>query len=153
MKKIVFLSFISAAVIGYSLAAANYTINSKSWEDSCQSLRVINVCSLTDHDLHEIMQGHRPEIAVEFSAQTLLPISFFLKGDLLNLVEKEKKIGKIEIKQSFYVRCIGQELILSSNLIDWKPFLEFITGTASIELTIQDGQPSIVVGAETNRSS
>ena len=33
----------------------------------------------------------------------------------------------LEIKQTFYARCIGEELILSSNLTDWKPFLDFIT--------------------------
>ncbi len=59
----------------------------------------------------------------------------------------------IEIKQTFYARFIGQELILSLNLVDWKPFLEFITGTASVSLSIQDGQPSIIVGTEANHRS
>ena len=74
-----------------------------------------------------------------------------MKGDLVNLVESNDKWRTIEIKQTFYARCVGEELILSSNLTDWKPFLDFITGNASVALSIQDGQPSIVVGAETNR--
>lgn len=55
--------------------------------------------------------------------------------------------------QTFYARCVDQELILSTNLTDWKPFLEFLTGNASVSLNIQDGKPSIVVGAETNQRS
>jgi hypothetical protein len=59
--------------------------------------------------------------------------------------------GQSPVKQTFYARCVQDELILSSNLTEWKPFLEFITGTASVTLSIQDGQPSIVFGAEANR--
>lgn len=118
-----------------------------------QKLQVINVCNLKDKELNKIMEGHRPEIAVEFSAHTMLPISLFLKGDLFNLVENEEKFGTIEIAQSFYVRCVGKELLVSSNLIDWKPFLEYTTGNFSIALSIQDEQPCLKVGAEFNQRS
>jgi hypothetical protein len=153
MKKFVFLSFSLLVVCMHSFAAnvpADFPISS----ESCgKDLHVVNVCNLSDQQLNEIMQGRHPEIIVEFAAQTFLPISFFLKGDLLNLVESEEKFRTIEIKQSFYVRCVGQELIFSSNLTDWRPLPEFITGTASVALSIQDGQPSFVVGAEVNRRS
>ncbi|MBA3958756.1 MAG: hypothetical protein H0X51_10245 [Parachlamydiaceae bacterium] len=98
------------------------------------------------------MQGDQPEEVIEFSAQTTLPISFFLNGDLLDLVENKERCAMVTVKQTFYVRCLRKEvLILSANLTDWKPFLEFITGTASATLSIQDGQPSLVIGAEMNR--
>ncbi|MBA2726822.1 MAG: hypothetical protein H0U49_01440 [Parachlamydiaceae bacterium] len=151
MKKLIFLSLSLASIcLSASAASADFPINSKSWEN-CQDLRVVNICSLSDQELKEIMEGHHPEIAVEFSSQTRLPISFFLKGDFVNLVENEGKFGEVEIKQSFYARLVGQGLILSTNLNEWKPFLEFITGHASLALSIHDGQPSIVVGAETYR--
>ena len=67
----------------------------------CQNLNAVNICQLTDQDLNEILQGQRPETAVEFSAQTVLPLSLFLKGDILNLVEVEETFGTIEIKQTF----------------------------------------------------
>ncbi|MBS4167511.1 hypothetical protein [Parachlamydia sp. AcF125] len=154
MKKLAVLSLSLLTVCAHAFAAsADFPIGSKPWENFNQDLRVVNIYNLKDCELNEIMQGHRPEIAVEFTAQTKLPINFFLKGDLLNLQASEEKFGTIEIKQTFYARSIGQELILSLNLADWKPFLEFITGTASAALSIQDGQPSIVVGAEANQRS
>ena len=100
---------------------------------------------------HEIMQGLHPEIAVEFLEQSSLPISFFLRGDLVNLAESEGSLKQIEIKQTFYARYVQEELLLSSDLTDWKPFLEFITGNVSVTLSIQDGHPSLIVGAETSR--
>jgi hypothetical protein len=152
MKKLAIMSLALMATCGSAFAAsADFSINSKIWEPLSQNLKVINVCNLKDNDLNEIMLGLHPEIAVEFSAQTTLPISFFLKGDLVNLVENEGNFGTVEIMQTFYARCAGQELILSTNLTDWKPFLEFITGNASVSLNIQDGKPSIVVGADTNQ--
>lgn len=152
MKKIAIMSIvITATCVSAFAASADFPINGKSWENPSQHLRVVNICHLTETDLNEIMQGQHPEMAVEFSAQTTLPISFFLKGDLVNLIENEEKFGSVEIKQTFYARCVEGDLILSINLTNWKPFLEFITGNASVALTIQDGQPSIVFGSETNR--
>lgn len=148
------LSLSLLTVCGNAFAASeDFPINAKSWENFNQDMRVVNICNLKDCELNEIMQGHRPEIAVEFTAQTKLPINLFLKGDFLTLEESEEKYGTIEIKQTFYARSIGQELILSLNLIDWKPCLEFITGTVSVALSIQDGQPSVAVGAEANHRS
>lgn len=141
-------------IAGASVAfttSVDYPSKSKACKNLSQNLRVVNICNVRDSDLNEIMQGLHPETAVEFSAQTKLPISFFLKGDLVNLVENEGKTGIVEVKQTFYARCVERELILSINLIDWKPFLEFITGNASVALTIQEGKPSLLVGSETNR--
>jgi hypothetical protein len=152
MKKYAIMSLALMATYG-SAFAVSADINSKTWETLSQNLRVINVCNLTDGGLKEIMLGRNPEIAVEFSAQTTLPINFLLKGNLVNLVENEGNLGVVEIMQTFYARCVDQELILSTNLTDWKPFLEFLTGNASVSLNIQDGKPSIVVGAETNQRS
>lgn len=151
MKKHQIMSLALMVICGSAFAApANFPMNPKSWEDRSR-LVVINVCHLTEDTLNEIKLGYHPEMAVEFSAQTILPISFFLKGELVHLVENEVSSGAVEIKQTFYVRCVENELLLSTNLADWKPFLEFLTGAVSFSLNIQDGQPSIVVGAEANR--
>jgi hypothetical protein len=141
MRKIAILSIaLTAACVAGFADCADLPVN-----------RVVNVYHLTDTDLNEMMQGKHPGMAVEFSAQSTLPISFFLKGDLVNLIESEGDFGAVEVKQTFYARYVDGDLILSTNLADWKPFFEFITGNASIALMIQDGKPSIIFGSETNR--
>lgn len=152
MKKYVLLSMaLTMTCLSCFAVETAFPINPKPWEAISQDVKVVQLTSLTDNDLKEIMQGQHPELAVEFAAQTHLPVNFYLKGDLVNLAESDEKWGTLEIKQTFYARCVGEELILSSNLIDWKPFMEFITGTATVTLSIQDGHLSIVVGSETNR--
>lgn len=152
MKKYALLSMVFTATCLTCFAAeTDFHIQPKPGEMLSQDVKVVQLNSLTHNDLMEIMQGQHPELAVEFPACTHLPISFYLKGDLVNLAENGEKWGTVEIKQTFYARCVGEALILSSNLTDWKPFLEFITGRADVTFCIQADQPAIVVGSETNR--
>ncbi|MGB7128764.1 MAG: hypothetical protein WBD50_06740 [Candidatus Rhabdochlamydia sp.] len=123
----------------------------KAQKTSFEDMRIVNLCDLTENDLGEIIQGLHPDKIIEFLANTTLPISCYLKGDLIHLSQNEEKWGTIEIKQTFYARCTGKELLFSSDLTQWKPLLEFITGKASVTLNIQDGQTSLVIGTETNR--
>ncbi len=152
MKKYALLSIVFTLTCLSSFAVpTDFSINPKPWETLSQDVKIVQLTTLTDKDLNEIMEGQHPELAVEFATQTHLPVSFYLKGDFVNLAESNHKWGTLEIKQTFYGRCVGGELIFSSNLTEWKPFMEFITGTATVALSIEDGQPSIVIGSEINR--
>lgn len=112
-------------------------------------LKIVNICELTDAELTEVMNGRHPDVAIEFSSQTSLPIHFFLKGELVSLDDEVS--GLVKIKQTLYARCQDKQWFLSTNLNEWKPWLQFITGTASVALSIQEGEPSLLVGAETNK--
>jgi hypothetical protein len=109
-------------------------------------LQVVSVSDLTQETMNEIIQGELPDLAIEFPAQTVLPVGFFLKGNLVNLEVCEG--NTLHVIQTFYARFVENELILSSNLVDWKPWLHFITGEASFSLSVHDGQPSIAFGAD-----
>ena len=143
-------------------ASSHFPKNKKAWEvratysfdhDVACDLKVINICDLSDQELNQAMEGEFPNLAIEFPSNTVLPINFYLKGDLLTLIDQQKNFGQVRVMQTFYVRCVDRQLILSSDLSDWKPFLEFITGQISVALSIQDKQPSIVFESETNRRS
>lgn len=152
MKTLIALSFICTAACK-TLSAVDIPLPPQK-QRSSQDLQVINVCSLSENDLQEITKGLHPKLAVEFSAGTILPVSFFLKGDLVKLIEEDEPLATLQIEQTFYARCVEDELIFSLNLTDWKPLLEFITGSSSITLNIQDGKaPSVTVGSETNHRS
>lgn len=158
MKKIALMTLIATAMSSIAFPqSAEIPVHAQSWGNTSQDLRVISVYDLTDQLLKEIMKGEHPEIAVEFSAHSFLPISFFLKGDVATFIENDRNCQYIEIKQTFYGRCIKKdEPFFSSNLKDWKPLLEFITGNASVALSIQDGnegKPSIIIGSEINKRS
>ena len=118
-------------------------------ENRSQSVHVINVYDLTDQDVQQIMEGERPDIAVEFPAHISLPISFFLNGDLAKLAESD--LGQIELQKRFYLRCVQKELLLSTNLSDWKTVLEFITGNISVAFNIEEGEPTVKIYVEINQ--
>lgn len=123
MKKLAFLTFAAFAL----------------------SANPVNVNHLTQADMNEILQNPDPELAVEFPVDTLLPITFFLKGDVATIDGQE-----VRVKRTFYIRCVGEELLFSTDMIEWKSMLEFLTGTASATLNIQDGRPAIACGVEAN---
>lgn len=150
MKKLIALSLIFAAGCK-TLSAAPSPLNP--WESPSQDLRVINVCNLSENDLQEITQGLHPEMAVEFSSQTVLPVGFFLKGDFAELIENDQPRATLQILQTFYVRFVKDDLIVSTDLTNWKSLLEFITGNASTVLSIQNGRPTISIGAEAYQRS
>ena len=131
--------------------ANEITISIDSWEESSQDEVIVNLHDLNGEQVKAIMEGKCPECAVEFTKGTCLPISLFLRGDLLNLKEKDQNVETIEVKQTFYVRCIEKKFLFSFDRVKWKPYSELITGTSFISLNIQDGEPAIVIGVETNR--
>ncbi len=151
MKKIAFIALaLTAACVSTFAASFSFPITLELYEEASQNLTVINILDLSDDDLNEIMQGKRPEVAVEFPAETTLPISFLLQGNLVNLSTNEENLGQLVIMQTLYVRHAEEELLFSTNLNDWKPFKEFAEGNLSVMLSMQDGQLSISVGVETN---
>jgi hypothetical protein len=144
------LAMITLSLSG-NATSVDFSIKPKSWEKHTENLKVMSLSEISEQVLNEIMQGEHPDLAVQFSKGTQLPINFFLIGDLVNLTEDQINFGRIEIQQTFYARYAGGELILSVNLKKWKPLLEFITGNASVVLSIQNQEPSITFGAAANR--
>lgn len=152
MRKVLFctMGMLTLSLSSYA-TSVDFSINHKPWEQCTENLKVIGLSEISEQVLNEIMQGQHPDLAVQFCKGVQLPLNFFLRGDLVHLVEDQVNLGRIEIQQTFYARCIGGELILSTNLNEWKPFFEFITGNASIALSVQNQEPSITFGAEANR--
>lgn len=151
MKKYMLISLaVTISCLSVFATTVDLSIHSKGWNEPSSNLKVVQLCNLTNNDLKEIEQGLHPQMAIEFPALTTLPISFNVKSDLVSLVENEEQLITIEINQTIYARYTEEGLMFSSNLTDWKPCLEFITGRIYVELGTQDGHPFIVIGSEIN---
>lgn len=137
MKKIILGSFM---VIASSLSVF-------ALEESRDFL-IKNVTTLSKDELGIVLSQEHENVVVEFSTGTILPVNFFLKGEVLSLVGEEKEIGQIKIERTFYIRPIGEEFLFSLDLMEWKPFWDLFTGAASIYLSTENMVPSITFGAE-----
>ncbi|MBA3722368.1 MAG: hypothetical protein H0W88_08195 [Parachlamydiaceae bacterium] len=146
MKKI-----ISAALFSSLICLTVFASLGNPLSTSGESVKVVNVLDISESDLNKLKDGEMGNVAVEFSKGTQMPIKFFLSGELIKLLVDEKTPSKlIEIKTTFYVRFVNDGLIFSTNLSEWKPFMEFITGNASVEIGTQNGKRVITSGAEIN---
>ena len=139
MKKALSLALICAFVSLAATPPANF--------------RVISLLDASQ-EIEEIMKGNHPEAVIAFPEKTILPIHFFLQGNLFHFTESTENPGYIEVQQTFYARCNEEgEPLFSSNLKEWKTFPEFVKGEISVQLKIDDGNPSITLGSETNRKT
>lgn len=151
MKKFIFATLV---IIPAILSAFDFSISCPHATEVATDLKVINVFDLNEKNFVEVLQGNYPDVAIEFSANSVLPIRFFLKGDLISLAENEEHLPvHLEVRKTFYVRCMQDDLFFSSNLSDWKPFVDFATGSLSFAFCFQKEQTSILMGAETNLRS
>lgn len=126
------------------------TLSISSFAFAQDDIRVVHILDLTEKDLMEASQGFYPNLAVEFSKGTKISLRFCLSGNLLNLVDENKDVGEVQIKQTFYLRFIDEELIMSFDLIDWKPFFEYLSGSASIGLEVDDETRALLFNSEIN---
>lgn len=150
MKKLLTTAFLASG-IGLSAfpSSINFTIG-KTYGSYCNDLKVHNVYNLTQQEINRITSGECPDVAIEFTKNSVIPLNIFLRGDLLSLMEnKQQAIAQVQVNQTFYVRCVENEFVFSFNLAEWKPLLEFVTGTASVMLGTENGQVFVTVGAET----
>jgi len=111
---------------------------------------VVNFLSLNGEQMQTLMQNQDNDFILELPAKTVLPVRFFLQGDTAVFTAKETDIGQIELQKTIYLQRTEEELLLSSDLQNWLPFLEFFTGNFSVQLGIDPTGHSISFSAETN---
>lgn len=114
---------------------------------SSAQANLVNVSQLTSEQMNEIARGEHTDWTVEFSAQSEMPLRFYLMGDLVQLQDN----GMMAIKQTIYVRCVEEGILLSTDLEKWYTLLEFVTGNISVALGMDEGSPFMQAGIEANR--
>lgn len=116
------------------------------------SCTVVNINDISETEMEAIMTGNAPDLAIEFTKNTVMHINnLYLNGDLVNLVGEKLNFGDLEVMQTIYVRLVDEDLLLSSDTKTWKPFMEFITGNVTVAVVKEDGKPAVVFGSEANR--
>ncbi len=116
-----------------------------------EEYNLIDVSTVRLEDMAQMISGTMTNGVIVFSEGTILPLRFFLTGNLITLIGEQADFGSVEVQQTFYARFSKTGIDLSSDLETWTPFFDFITGMASIQLSIDDSTPFILFGAEANR--
>lgn len=114
---------------------------------------VINFLSLNGEEMSSLMQNQDTDAILEIPANTILPIRFFMQGDTAIFSPKETKVGELSLRKKIYIRKTEENLLISTDLQTWKPFLDFFTGELSIQLGIDEHGHSITLGVDANQRS
>lgn len=112
------------------------------------SAEIIPLQALTQPEMQEMMEGKRPDLAVEFVEGTELNLHLFLKGSIASLLDDDRIPPKIQIHQTFYVRFEEGNFLFSWNAVEWLPFQSWATGElfAGLKVT-EEAEPVIQIGA------
>lgn len=150
MKNLLFYICVAATTCVSAFASTTTYPLPQSVAVSNDNLVTVNILNLTNDEINTLVEGVTPHVAVEFSKDTILPLELFLKGNVIQIANGDTISGmQVKIEQTFYIRCVKDDVLFSSDLIEWKPFFDFITGTCSLTLDVQDEHfPTISIGAE-----
>lgn len=114
-----------------------------------RQVEAIDVRKLDPQTLNELMEGKHPFISIEFKKGDQFPLSLFLKGDFVELVGEEDHLIYIKANKDIYLRQDGESFLFSSNNTDWKPIVDFITGTAAVGFGVDEEENiEVRLGAE-----
>lgn len=150
MKKTLLIAamLISFATIGALIAKDDSTL--ASGDCSVKTLCIIPMQDITEDMTAEVMEGKRQDIAIECTEGLSIPISPFLKGNLINLESKGYDVLSLNVLNAFYFKSDGREILFSRDLKDWKDFFTFVTGNATVSLSVREGRILADIGAELN---
>jgi len=108
------------------------------WNDDWQT---VPFDSLTEEEGLRILRGEPNNIVVEFREGMMLPVQFFLNGDVLEFHQKDEITGTIVVKKTFYMRHEECGIMYSGDLNSWHPLYMFLTGSIQAGINLDDDVP------------
>ncbi len=110
---------------------------------------IVNLNDADNDMITNIMLGKLPNVVLEVSEGSRLPLNIFLKGDFIELVSASATDVIIQVNQNLYMKNDNGQVQFSTKSSDWKSLCQFVTGMTSVSLTReQSGSPCITLSAE-----
>lgn len=108
--------------------------------------KVIRATELTAQVWSDFERGQLQDLIIEFRQGDRLPVSLQAEGDLMETAEVNPSY--IVIKRPFWVNVKQDQILMSLNGKDYKPFKQVIGGTFTVGASV--GQPEGGVASAIN---
>jgi hypothetical protein len=141
MKNFLLSCYFNIVLVGFSLAQGQENLSTHHNE-----AQQIYLAEISQEEIQHCMENPSSCVLV-CQEGTRLPINFFLKGELMELIPSVD-FPTIVIKRSFYMRIQNEQLLMSLDGKDWKNWQELVKGNLSIGLDASEGIPKVSLGAE-----
>lgn len=145
MKKWIILGMM---VVSSSVFSADGIVLSYSIQSICELTDVLRIDQITSEELCEVMEGQRPETAIEFPKSFKAPLKMFVTSEYLSLLGEGESERFMIVDQTFYLRNVSGEILFSNDLQQWKPVMDFFTGQISVALSVEEQSPRLTISAE-----
>jgi hypothetical protein len=133
-------SALSMGLAGLGLAQHQPAINAD---------RLYDLTQISQEEVQQFLEHPSPSSILRCPEGSSLPLTFFLKGDLLELTSSGSVMYRLTIKQTFYLRLQEEQVFISMDGLNWKSWEEQLTGMIGVSLThVQKEEPQLQLGAE-----
>lgn len=151
---VLFIFFIGTSALMASTYEKVTVLSEQSSKDKTylttdQEIEVITVSDLMNNNLEDFFKGKTPHIALKCEKGINLPFKFLIKGNIVSVNPKDS--STITAMETFYIRCMGEFFLFSTNLTEWKKFLEFFQLEMGVSLNLLEGTPGVGLNIDLNR--
>ncbi len=130
------IGFLAASMLVFAPAFAKT-------KDLSETKRVISWTELSSGMIKELAVGLHPDVAIECTEGTTLPIQLLSHYNFFSL--KLNPNLTITIDKSCYLRVINRKLYISQDLVHWEKAKKYFHGRMNADVQIGDEQSGVLV--------
>lgn len=108
---------------------------------------VINVKNLTEEMVLAFMEGS-PNVILEFSKGTLIPLNTSLEGNVINILPKDRGPIYFSIEQTLYIAFTDEDTFFSEDMNHWRQASAFFSGDINFSIDTGPDGLSINIGGQ-----
>jgi hypothetical protein len=121
------------------LALAITSFSFASFDSDNSNDQIISLSELTRENIEEFFLNKDSSFILECSKGTILPLHLSLESEFLSLGDVERPYT-VQVLKTCYIKCIDETFFFSSDLLNWKEFEKFFTGTFGVSLNLNEDQ-------------
>lgn len=101
-----------------------------------ESYQIVDLADLKNRPFLDVTQQTSPLVIVKCPKDSLLPFTFFIRGDSLSTPEVSTQL---QMLKDHYLIFFGEELFISTDFQNWKPLSQLWSGTTSYGIGLKEG--------------
>jgi hypothetical protein len=109
----------------------------------------VAITGFDDQMTERFFKGELPNVVLELSQGMVLPFNVLINGDFFELDLVDQPPYRLIVHKTCYMRCLGDNMLFSRDLLTWKEFQDFFSG--SIGFALKDGNSEIMLNMEMNQ--
>lgn len=153
MKKVIYICLVVVSMGTTSAFALDTALRfgKPSCGQNVSGFQLVKLTDVTEEMLSAYGEGTCQNVILECPEGAEFPLSLGAGGEFLSMTGEELPPYKVKILKTCYIKCMGDELLFSGDLAEWKEFVDFFKGQFSVAINASNGRPELIVSTDLNQ--